>query len=181
MYWSWLQSTGAEMRKYFTELRLANAARLVDVERSAKHTVVDLLEGDDRVLGQALLGVLVEQEGLWGDRALLSGGRGHGRVLVVGIHIGGDSEASGARPASQGEGSCARGLETKRVVSISNTGRNGSGAQREMEVVEVKQPATTARSRRQGGAGRWKRTGTRALLRVGCGRGPASGCKEKQN
>lgn len=128
MYWSWLQSTGAEMRKYFTGLRLANAARLVDVEQSAKHTVVDLLEGDDRVLGQALLGVLVEQEGLWGDRALLGSRRRHGRVLVVWIHIGGDSEASGARPASQGGGRGARGLETKRIVSISNAGRNGSGA-----------------------------------------------------
>lgn len=87
------------MRKYFTALRLANAARLVDAERSAKHTVVNLLERDDRVLGQALLGVLVEEEGLRGDRTLLGGRRRHGRVVVVGIH---GSEASGARPASRG-------------------------------------------------------------------------------
>ena len=62
-----------------------------------RHTVVDLLQSDDRVGRQTLLRVLGEQEGLGGDGALLR--RGHARVLVGGIHAGrrGRCAAAGRR------------------------------------------------------------------------------------
>lgn len=84
------------------------------------HTIVDLLERDNGVLGQALLGVLIKQEGLWGDGALLGGGRRHSRVVVVWIHIDGGCSASGARPASQVEADVRRARRRSRSVSISN-------------------------------------------------------------
>jgi hypothetical protein len=48
-------------------------------------TVVDLLEGDDAVWGQALLRVLIEQKRLGGDGAGL--GWRHGAVVDVGVHV----------------------------------------------------------------------------------------------
>jgi hypothetical protein len=57
MYWSGCQSTGAEMRKYLT------AGVLVGDTKGSMHkterTVVDLLQGNDTVWREALLGVLV--------------------------------------------------------------------------------------------------------------------------
>lgn len=72
MYWSGCQSTGAEMRKYFTATALAGGLRLLRLGRCADETdarrrfrylegrtVVDLLEGDDAVGRQALLSILI--------------------------------------------------------------------------------------------------------------------------
>lgn len=85
MYWSGVQSTGAEMRKYFTASMSVNGS-LLRYGEEAWHTVVNLLQRDDGVLRQALLRILIQQEGLGCDRALLLW-RWHCRMLVVGIHI----------------------------------------------------------------------------------------------
>ena len=45
-------------------------------------TVVDLLQGNDRVRGQALLGLGVEHKGLWCDSTVLWRWRRHGGVLL---------------------------------------------------------------------------------------------------
>lgn len=83
MYWSWVQSTGADMRKYLTA-SWGQAAEPWMWKDGSGLTVVDLLQGDDGVGGQALLGVLVEQKGLGSHRPLLR--RWHCRVLVTGVH-----------------------------------------------------------------------------------------------
>lgn len=68
MYWSGCQSTGAEMRKYLTAAKLAHGrVHNGDVERHARcsgdksgaRTVIYLLQGDDAVRRQALLGVMI--------------------------------------------------------------------------------------------------------------------------
>lgn len=68
MYWSGCQSTGAEIRKYLTAARVSTheAIQLGRLEpcassgdTDAARTVVDLLQGDDAVWRQALLGVLI--------------------------------------------------------------------------------------------------------------------------
>lgn len=56
MYWSGCQSTGADMRKYLTAGALV--CRRTKVNARAR-TVVDLLQGNDTVRREALLGVLV--------------------------------------------------------------------------------------------------------------------------
>jgi hypothetical protein len=57
MYWSGCQSTGAEMRKYLTAAALVGDTK-GQCARQAR-TVVDLLQGNDTVWWEALLGVLV--------------------------------------------------------------------------------------------------------------------------
>ena len=93
------------MRKYLTIDRVSRINALLG-QRVCLHgesrTVVDLLQCDDRVCRQALLRVLVKQEGLWCNGALLR--RRHGRVLVVGIHDGGVLQMS--RPEAAGVARC---------------------------------------------------------------------------
>jgi hypothetical protein len=55
MYWSGCQSTGADMRKYLT----AGALVCRTWVNARARTVVDLLQGNDTVRREALLGVLV--------------------------------------------------------------------------------------------------------------------------
>jgi len=55
MYWSGCQSTGADMRKYLT----AGALVCGTAVNARARTVVDLLQGNDTVRREALLGVLV--------------------------------------------------------------------------------------------------------------------------
>ena len=75
------------MRKYLTvDQRQSMAHGMFGYARpgSRERTVVDLLQCDDRVCWQALLRVLVEQEGLWSHRPLLR--RWHRRLAVVRVH-----------------------------------------------------------------------------------------------
>lgn len=93
IYWSGCQSTGAEIRKYLTVPRLAYSSehwRRMRRCRSnstsvtgAEHTVINLLQGDDAVRRQALLCVLVQEEGLRRDGASLRWG-----------HLGGGKHAA---------------------------------------------------------------------------------------
>ena len=50
------------MRKYLTVVQVACQFECAQAARDAvgTHTVVDLLQGNDRVWGKALLGVLIE-------------------------------------------------------------------------------------------------------------------------
>lgn len=86
MYWSGDQSTGAEIKKYLTGSVSVRARASIDVDRKIgwrlrrRHTVVDLLQSDYRVCRQALLGILVEEEGLRGYRTSLRCA-GHDGVL----------------------------------------------------------------------------------------------------
>jgi hypothetical protein len=57
MYWSGCQSTGADMRKYLTAGVLVGDTK--GSMHQAERTVVDLLQGNDTVWREALLGVLV--------------------------------------------------------------------------------------------------------------------------
>lgn len=113
MYWSGCQSTGAEMRKYLTAgIVSAGAAGAGGGWRQGQRhqrTVVDLLQGDDAVGRQALLGVLVEQKRLWGDRARL--GRGHLGVVLRGIHGGLQADAVCGVVVVRVRGSDTRGPE----------------------------------------------------------------------
>lgn len=59
MYWSGCQSTGAEMRKYFTK-----DCQLDSRLAAARHTVVNLLERDLSIVGQRLLSLGAEHESL---------------------------------------------------------------------------------------------------------------------
>jgi hypothetical protein len=68
MYWSCCQSTGAEMRKYLTEMvsdvhsepmHHTYLMRDCTGNKDEAHTVVDLLERDDAVRWKALLSVLI--------------------------------------------------------------------------------------------------------------------------
>ena len=68
MYWSGCQSTGAEIRKYLTAARVSTHERTQlgrlkpcasSGDTGEARTVVDLLQGDDAVRRQALLGVLI--------------------------------------------------------------------------------------------------------------------------
>lgn len=86
MYWSGDQSTGAEIKKYLTGSVSVRARASIDVDRKRgrklrrRRTVVDLLQSDYRVCGQALLGILVEKERLRGHRPSLRCA-GHDGVL----------------------------------------------------------------------------------------------------
>lgn len=55
--------------------------------RGAARTVVDLLQGDDAVWRQALLCILVEEEGLRRDRARLGWGHLAGRKHAALQHV----------------------------------------------------------------------------------------------
>lgn len=81
-------------------------------------TVVDLLQCDDGVCGQALLRILVEQEGLWRHGPLLRWR--HGR-LVVRIHDEGDGVGRRCTASVAGRTVLGDGLEGLcRRSSISN-------------------------------------------------------------
>lgn len=88
-------------------------------------TVVDLLECDDRICRQIVLRVLVEQEGLGGDGALLLLGRRHGGVLVARIHGGGGGEAGRECTAGAKGGSSRAGRAVFTAVGRTRSIPNG--------------------------------------------------------
>ncbi len=87
MYWSWFQSTGADMRKYLTTVHGQSMAYswpcriCLRATGRVGRTIVYLLQCDDRVRRQTLLRVLVQQKRLRCNSALLR--RWHRRLLVV--------------------------------------------------------------------------------------------------
>ena len=125
MYWSWLQSTGADMRKYLTIRQVSKpmhcAGVFVYVRRGlATHTVVYLLQCDHRVCRQALLRILVKKESFWCYGPLLR--RRHRRVLVVWVHVGAEAECD--RPSQQ----LRDGWWAKRGAPQSQTRSVGAGS-----------------------------------------------------
>lgn len=89
MYWSGDQSTGAEIKKYLTGC--ASVRSKAEEERESAITVVNLLQRDNRVCGQALLSILVQQERLWCNRASLRRAAHDG--LLCRIHCSPDPNA----------------------------------------------------------------------------------------
>lgn len=95
------------MRKYLTVRRIPISSCSEAPGSQCFPTIIDLLKRHDRVGRQALLGVLVKQEGLGchGALLLLGGGRWHGGLLLrVGVHDEGGvaSRAAMARGAGRG-------------------------------------------------------------------------------
>ena len=82
------------------------------------HTVIDLLQSDDGVGRQALLSILIQQEGLRSDRALLWWQ--HGGVLRGGVH--GGHGGSGGR------------VRARDALSLADAGRAAATAERSGEV-----------------------------------------------
>lgn len=79
-----------------------------------KLTIIDLLQRNDGVGRQALLGILIQQEGLRSDWPLLR--RQHGGVLRGGIH--GRHCSVMMRAARRGPSSCGgKGSRSKQPVS----------------------------------------------------------------
>ena len=129
MYWSGVQSTGAEMRKYLTGFMFSGFVHADGRpwSQGGRHTIVDLLKSYLSILRQALLGFIGEHEGL----GLLR--RGHGSMsLGLGIHgvegAGGDAfvspianattwsgegEEEGARAEGETVPSCEKSRATK--------------------------------------------------------------------
>ena len=85
------------MRKYLTGFKISGCGLVSSVDApelaESRHTVVDLLQCNDGVLRQALLRVLVEQEGLGRDGALL--GRRRHRMMLRWIHDTGSGDNGG--------------------------------------------------------------------------------------
>jgi hypothetical protein len=97
------------MRKYFTVdvgkpmvERACKMFRSIACDQLMKLTIVDLLQCNDRVGGQALLRILIQQEGLRSDWALLRWQ--HGGVVRGGIH--GRHCSKMMRAARRGPSSC---------------------------------------------------------------------------
>jgi len=121
MYWSWAQSTGAEMRKYFTMTIVSYALIEVGSKLYQIHTVVDLLQCHDGIGGQALLSILIQQEGLRSNWTLLRWQ--HGGVLRGGIHGRHDGNGVRARRALAGAGRAATAVRCGEVSG--GDGREG--------------------------------------------------------
>lgn len=132
------------MRKYLTGFKISGCGLVSSVDApelaESRHTVVDLLQCNDGVLRQALLRVLVEEEGLRRDGALL--GRRRHRMMLRWIHDTGSGDNGGEDPAvdvaEQAGESASRWVGGAGRSSISNAGEYeevyGAG-----DWVEVKQ------------------------------------------
>jgi len=65
MYWSGVQSTGAEIKKYFTTMFIGDKILYDRQRRRCLLTVIDLLQSYLGILGQTLLRFTAQHEGLW--------------------------------------------------------------------------------------------------------------------